>query len=315
MEKPRIVFMGTPDFAVATLDALHKNSFPVVGVITAPDKPAGRGRKLNQSAVKKYAQENGLPILQPHNLKDIDFLDQLKALRPDLQIVVAFRMLPKAVWEIPDMGTFNLHASLLPDYRGAAPINWAIINGEKQTGATTFFIDEKIDTGEILLQEKTKIGDGDTAGSLHDRLMDLGANLVVATVNKLMAQEIIPKKQDEEGPLKEAPKLHRETCEVDWNQSLNNIYNKIRGLSPYPAAWSTLHNGEEKLFLKIYLATKEELRHQEKVGAIISNKNELKVAVKNGYINLLEIQLPGKRRMTTKEVLNGLKLDKNAYMR
>ncbi|MCM4166560.1 Methionyl-tRNA formyltransferase [Arenibacter antarcticus] len=315
MKKPRIVFMGTPDFAVATLAALHKNDFSVVGVITAPDKPAGRGRKLNESAVKQFALANGLPVLQPTNLKDDDFLNHLKSLKPDLQIVVAFRMLPKAVWEIPNMGTFNLHASLLPDYRGAAPINWAIINGEKETGATTFFIDEKIDTGEILLQEKIQISEGDTAGSLHDRLMELGAKLVIETVNKLIAGEISPKKQQADSHLKVAHKLHRQTCEIDWGQSLDQINNKIRGLSPYPTAWSTLYNDEAELFVKIYASTKEVAAHPLKIGTVVATKSELKVAVAGGYINLMEIQLPGKRKMTTKEVLNGLKLKKNAFMR
>ncbi|MDX1365247.1 methionyl-tRNA formyltransferase [Arenibacter latericius] len=315
MEKPRIVFMGTPDFAVATLEALHKEGFPIVGVITAPDKPAGRGRKLNESAVKKYATANGLTLLQPTNLKDEEFLENLRALKPDLQIVVAFRMLPKLVWAIPNMGTFNLHASLLPNYRGAAPINWAIINGEQETGATTFFIDEKIDTGEILLQEKTSISEEDTAGSLHDRLMVLGAKLVIKTVEKLMAGEVSPEKQQDDGQLKLAHKLHKDTCKLAWDKPIDKVYNKIRGLSPYPTAWSTLYNGEDKLTMKIYTATKEEAEHKEEFGAISFTKNELKVAVMGGYINLLEIQLPGKRRMTTKEVLNGLKLDKNAHMR
>ncbi|WP_026812962.1 methionyl-tRNA formyltransferase [Arenibacter certesii] len=315
MEKPRIVFMGTPDFAVATLAALHKEGFPIVGVITAPDKPAGRGRKLNESAVKKYATAKGLTLLQPTNLKDEEFLDNLKSLKPDLQVVVAFRMLPKLVWAIPTMGTFNLHASLLPNYRGAAPINWSIINGEKETGATTFFIDEKIDTGEILLQDSTAISKEDTAGSLHDRLMVLGAKLVVKTVEKLMTGEVSPRKQKEDGQLKLAHKLHKDTCELAWDQPLNKVYDKIRGLSPYPTAWSTLYNGEDKLTMKIYSATKEEVKHEVEFGAISFTKNELKVAVMGGYINLLEIQLPGKRRMTTKEVLNGLKLEKNAFMR
>ncbi|WP_086478141.1 MULTISPECIES: methionyl-tRNA formyltransferase [Arenibacter] len=315
MEKPRIVFMGTPDFAVATLEALHKGGFPVVGVITAPDKPAGRGRKLNQSAVKQYALENGLNLLQPTNLKDEGFLESLKSLRPQLQIVVAFRMLPKLVWAIPPMGTFNLHASLLPDYRGAAPINWAIINGEKETGATTFFIDEKIDTGEILLRESTSISEDDTAGTLHDRLMILGAQLVIKTVEQLMAGEITPKKQSEDTELKEAPKIHRDTCEVNWDQPMEQVYNKIRGLSPYPTAWSTLYNGEDKSLVKIYKAAKEEATHQMEVGSLLASKNELKVAVKGGYMKLLEIQLPGKRRMTIREVLNGLKLEKSAYLR
>lgn len=312
--KPRIVFMGTPDFAVATLDTLIKNGYPVVGVITAPDRPAGRGRKLQGSAVKIYTKENGLPLLQPTNLKDPEFLRQLKNLEPDLQIVVAFRMLPKSVWELPRMGTFNLHASLLPDYRGAAPINWAIINGEIETGATTFFIDDKIDTGEILLQVKCPLSDTDTAGTLHDRLMQLGADLVLETVRGLEEGKIRPKKQEGNAQLKPAHKLHRETCELDWELPMVQINNKIRGLSPYPTAWTTLYNGEEEMFLKIYRTDMEKAPHNEKPGTVVADKNELKVAVRDGFIKLLEIQLPGKRRMETKEVLNGLKLKKNAYV-
>ncbi|HLT51117.1 MAG TPA: methionyl-tRNA formyltransferase, partial [Arenibacter sp.] len=297
--KPRIVFMGTPDFAVATLDALIKHGYPVVGVITAPDRPAGRGRKLQESAVKIYAKENGLLLLQPSNLKDGDFLDRLKGLEPDLQVVVAFRMLPKVVWELPNMGTFNLHASLLPDYRGAAPINWAIINGEKETGATTFFIDDKIDTGEILLQATCPISETDTAGTLHDRLMYLGADLVLKTVKQLETREIRSKKQQEDTHLKPAHKLDRETCKLDWELPARQVYNKIRGLSPFPTAWTILYNGGEEYFLKIYGASMEHLPHNEKIGTVIANKNELKVAVVDGYIKLLEIQLPGKRRMAT----------------
>ncbi|MBU2907588.1 MULTISPECIES: methionyl-tRNA formyltransferase [Arenibacter] len=314
MSKPRIVFMGTPDFAVAILDKLVKNDCNIVGVITAPDKPAGRGRKLHESAVKAYAMEHGLKIMQPTNLKDPNFITELQGLSPELQIVVAFRMLPKAVWNMPKLGTFNLHASLLPQYRGAAPINWAIINGEKETGVTTFFIDDKIDTGAILLQKKTSISEEDTAGSLHDKLMHLGADLVLETIHKLESKAIAPSKQQEDKPLKEAYKLHKETCEIDWNQDIATIYNFIRGLSPYPTAWTTMYNGEDELFLKIYSAKKDLEQHQLKVGTIAFTKNELKVAVKGGYINLLEIQLPGKRKMTTKEVLNGLKLAKNTYV-
>ena len=315
MSKPRIVFMGTPDFAVAILDKLVKENYSVVGVITAPDKPAGRGRKLQESAVKIYAKNNGLKLLQPTNLKDSDFLENLKSLDAQLQIVVAFRMLPKAVWDMPSMGTFNLHASLLPQYRGAAPINWAIMNGEQETGVTTFFIDDKIDTGEILLQRKTTISETDTAGSLHDKLMHLGADLVLETVDKIANKDIEPYKQPEGEPLKEAFKLHKETCEIDWTQSIDAIHNHIRGLSPYPTAWTTLYNGEDQLFLKIYAAEKEREDHDLKPGALLATKKELKVAVKGGYINLLEIQLPGKRKMFTKEVLNGLKLAENAYVR
>ncbi|ASO07247.1 methionyl-tRNA formyltransferase [Arenibacter algicola] len=314
MSKPRIVFMGTPDFAVAILDKLVKSDSNIVGVITAPDKPAGRGRKLHESAVKVYAMEHGLKIMQPTNLKDPNFIEELEGLHPELQIVVAFRMLPKAVWDMPKLGTFNLHASLLPQYRGAAPINWAIINGEQETGVTTFFIDDKIDTGAILIQKKTNISEEDTAGTLHDKLMHLGADLVLETINKLENKEIAPSKQQENRPLKEAHKIHKETCEIDWNQDITSIYNFIRGLSPFPTAWTTLHNGEDDLFLKIYSAKMDLEPRQLKVGTVAATKNELKVAVKGGYINLLEIQLPGKRKMTTKEVLNGLKLAENAYV-
>lgn len=315
MSKPRIVFMGTPDFAVAILDKLVKENYTIAGVITAPDKPAGRGRKLQESAVKIYAKNNGLKLLQPTNLKDSDFLENLKSLDAQLQIVVAFRMLPKVVWDMPSMGTFNLHASLLPQYRGAAPINWAIMNGEQETGVTTFFIDDKIDTGEILLQRRTGISENDTAGSLHDKLMHLGADLVLETVDKIANKEIEPYKQPEDQPLKEAFKLHKETCEIDWTQGIDAIHNHIRGLSPYPTAWTTLYNGEDLLFLKIYAAEKEKEEHQLKLGTILATKKELKVAVKGGYLNLLEIQLPGKRKMYTKEVINGLKLAENAYVR
>ncbi|MBC8768421.1 methionyl-tRNA formyltransferase [Arenibacter sp. BSSL-BM3] len=314
MNKSRIVFMGTPDFAVAILDKLVKSDCNIAGVITAPDKPAGRGRKLHESAVKAYAKEHHLNVLQPTNLKDPDFIKELEGLQPDLQIVVAFRMLPKVVWDMPRLGTFNLHASLLPQYRGAAPINWAIINGEKETGVTTFFIDDKIDTGEILLQKKTSISDTETAGSLHDKLMYLGADLVLETINKIERKEIVPYKQQEDAPLKEAHKLHKETCEIDWQQNISTIFNFIRGLSPYPTAWTTLYNGEEELFLKIYFTKMDLEPHQLKVGSVVATKKELKVAVMGGYINLLEIQLPGKRKMATKEVLNGLKLTENAYV-
>jgi len=315
MNKLRIVFMGTPDFAVAILDKLVKSDCHIVGVITASDKPAGRGRKLNESAVKIYAKEHQLNILQPTNLKDPKFIKELEGLKPDLHIVVAFRMLPKAVWAMPRLGTFNLHASLLPQYRGAAPINWAIINGERETGVTTFFIDDKIDTGEILLQNKTSISDDETAGTLHDKLMYLGADLVLETINKIESREIVPSKQQEDKPLKKAHKLHKETCEIDWQQNIATIYNFIRGLSPYPTAWTTLYYREEELFLKIYLAKMDLEPHQLKVGTVVATKKELKVAVAGGFINLLEIQLPGKRKMATIEVLNGLKLLQNAYVR
>lgn len=314
MDKLRIVFMGTPDFAVATLDTLFKNSYTIAGVVTAPDRPAGRGRKLNESAVKKYAVEKGLTILQPTNLKSDDFIASLSALKPNLIIVVAFRMLPKVVWSMPKYGTFNLHASLLPDYRGAAPINWAIINGETETGATTFFIDDKIDTGEIILQEKTSIANNTTAGELHDQLMVLGANLVLKTVQLIETDNVKTTTQKETEEIKAAFKIHKDTCKINWNLPIDNIHNHIRGLSPYPASWTTLYDEEKNMPLKIFMVSKELEQHDLKNGTIISTKTELKVAVTNGYINLLEIQLPGKRKMKVKEVLNGFSVSKNAYL-
>lgn len=315
MDRLRIVFMGTPDFAVAILDKLVKDGREVVGVITAPDKPAGRGRKLNESAVKKYAKERNLNILQPTNLKDQTFLKNLKALKADLQIVVAFRMLPKLVWSMPRLGTFNLHASLLPHYRGAAPINWAIMNGETMTGATTFFIDDKIDTGEIILQEELPISNEDTAGSLHDRLMVLGADLVLKTVQAIAGGTVRPKKQEGSEKLKSAYKIFKETCVIDWNKDIEDIHNHIRGLSPYPTAWTTLENGENHITVKVYGAVMIKENHQLSNGALVFDKKEIKVAVKEGFIQLLEIQLAGKRKMKTHEVLNGLKLEKNARLR
>ena len=300
----RIVFMGTPDFAVASLKQLQENNFNIVGVITAPDRPAGRGRKLNESAVKKYALEHNLKILQPTNLKNESFLQDLKSLNANLQIVVAFRMLPKAVWQLPEFGTFNLHASLLPEYRGAAPINWAIINGEKKTGVTTFFIDEKIDTGEIILQKKTTIGKSETAGELHDRLMLLGGELVVKTVKQIANGKVSTIKQPNKEE-KEAPKLYKDNCRIDWQASRKKIFNKIRGLSPYPAAWTTLQNGEQQIELKIYGAKKLKEKHNLKIGTLVVSKKEIKVAVKKGYILITEIQLSGKRKMKTQDLLNG----------
>ncbi|MGB5554574.1 MAG: methionyl-tRNA formyltransferase [Flavobacteriaceae bacterium] len=310
----RIVFMGTPDFAVATLDGLLKNGYLIVGVITAPDRPAGRGRKLQESAVKTYALEKGVTVLQPTNLKHPSFIESLQGLKANLQIVVAFRMLPKVVWSMPAYGTFNLHASLLPDYRGAAPINWAIINGETETGVTTFFIDDKIDTGEIIFQQKTPIDANEDAGHLHDRLMALGADLVLKTVEGIKNGKIVTKKQKDATIEKLAPKIEKETCKINWNDSIDSIYNHIRGLSPYPAAWTTLWNDNEEVFLKIYETEKEYAAHNLKQGSILLGKKELKVAVANGYINLLEIQFPGKRKMRTSELINGLNLSKKAYM-
>ncbi|WP_299551007.1 methionyl-tRNA formyltransferase [Seonamhaeicola sp.] len=314
MRDLRIVFMGTPDFAVATLKALVDNRYDIVGVITAPDKPAGRGRKLNESAVKKYAKANNLNILQPTNLKSESFLEELKALKANLQIVVAFRMLPKVVWQMPEYGTFNLHASLLPNYRGAAPINWALINGETKTGVSTFFIDEKIDTGEMILQEEIAIEPEENAGSLHDKLMHIGSRLVQRTVSLIEHGDVKTTPQVDTKDIKTAYKLNRDNCKINWNDSIDNIYNLIRGLSPYPAAWCTLINGADTLDIKIYTVEKEIDTHSRETGAVISTKNELKVAVSNGYIIIKDIKLPGKRTMDVSALLNGYSFEVNAKM-
>ncbi|SDQ80843.1 methionyl-tRNA formyltransferase [Flagellimonas zhangzhouensis] len=311
----RIVFMGTPDFAVGTLDQLLKADFNVVGVITAPDRPAGRGRKVQESAVKQFSVAHNLKVLQPTNLKDEDFLEELKSLEANLQVVVAFRMLPKAVWQMPTYGTFNLHASLLPQYRGAAPINWAIINGETETGVTTFFIDEKIDTGNIILQKTEKILPEDNVGSLHDKLMAIGGELVVETCQQIEAGTVIRKVQQESSELKAAPKIHKETCKIDWNTSLEQIQNHIRGLSPYPGAWTTMINGDKEEQIKIFSTEIELTEHNYNIGTLVLEKKSLKVAVKNGFIILLELQLPGKRRMKVGDILNGLNLENEAHLR
>ena len=314
MRDLRIVFMGTPEFAVASLEKIVDSGYKVVGVITAPDKPAGRGRKLSQSAVKKFALEKELNLLQPTNLKDTGFLEDLRNLKANLFVVVAFRMLPRAVWEMPLYGTFNLHASLLPQYRGAAPINWVVINGEKETGATTFFINERIDTGEMILQEKTDIDETETAGELHDRLMVVGAGLVVRTIELIAAEQVKTEVQLESDELKPAPKIHKETCKIDWHQDPGVINNHIRGLSPYPGAWTTLHNGQDISGIKIFRAGFEPGEHKMEPGQLCATKKELKVAVKGGFISLLEVQLSGKRRMGITEVLNGLKIAKDAHL-
>ncbi|WP_431135356.1 methionyl-tRNA formyltransferase [Psychroserpens mesophilus] len=313
-ERLRIVFMGTPDFAVATLKTLVEAKYNIVGVITAPDKPAGRGRKLNESAVKTYAQSEGLPIIQPTNLKATSFLEELRALNANLQIIVAFRMLPEVVWSMPKYGTFNLHASLLPDYRGAAPIHWVIINGETKTGVTTFFIDEKIDTGAMILQAEIPIETNETVGTLHDKLMTIGSELVLKTVELIekgaVKTTIQPKTED----LKTAYKLHKDNCKIDWNLPIDAVYNKIRGLNPFPGAWCNLKNGNETLPVKIFKVDKTVEKHDLDIGALISDKNELKVAVTDGFINIKEIQLPGKRKMDVKSLLNGYHFEENAKL-
>jgi methionyl-tRNA formyltransferase len=314
MRDLRIIFMGTPDFAVAKLKTLIENNYNIVGVITAPDKPAGRGRKLNESAVKQYAHSQNLTVLQPTNLKNEQFLEELKALKANLQIVVAFRMLPKVVWQMPEYGTFNLHASLLPNYRGAAPINWAIINGETKTGVSTFFIDDKIDTGDMIDQVEVTIEPDENAGSLHDKLMHTGSKLVLTTVNSIKTNtaETVPQKYASD--IKTAYKLNKENCKIDWNKSLDDIYNHIRGLSPYPAAWCTLVNGKDQLDIKIYRADKEYMNHNLTIGSVISTKKALKIAVASGFIVLQEIKLPGKRAMDIKSLLNGYTFEINAKM-
>ena len=313
MKDLRIVFMGTPDFAVTILRHLVEHNYNIVGVITAADKPAGRGRQLNESAVKKYAVSQNLTVLQPTNLKSESFLEDLKLLNADLQVVVAFRMLPKAVWQMPKLGTFNLHASLLPEYRGAAPIHWAIINGEEKTGVTTFFIDEKIDTGEIILQSSINIKDDETVGSLHDRLMYLGANLVSETVDKIEEGEIKTKKQPDLEE-KQAPKLFAENTQIDWSQPLSIIYNKIRGLNPFPAAWTIIQNNEEQLKAKIYEVEKVKEDHNYKIGKLITSKSELKVAVTDGFIIIDQIKIAGKKKLDSKSLLNGFQFSENAKM-
>jgi methionyl-tRNA formyltransferase len=313
MKDIRIVFMGTPDFAVTILKHLVDNNYNVVGVITAADKPAGRGRKLNESSVKKYALTQNLKILQPTNLKNEAFLNDLKNLNANLQIVVAFRMLPKVVWQMPEYGTFNLHASLLPDYRGAAPIHWAIINGETKTGVSTFFIDDKIDTGEIILQEEIPVLNDETVGTLHDKLMFLGASLVAKTVT-LIAEDNIKTKKQPELEEKSAPKLHSENTRIDWSLSLDTIYNKIRGLNPFPSAWTILLNNEEEISAKIYEVEKVEESHNLEAGSIITSKKEMKVAVANGFINIKGIKLAGKKKMDAVSLLNGFTFEDNSKM-
>ncbi|MDR0799167.1 MAG: methionyl-tRNA formyltransferase [Dysgonamonadaceae bacterium] len=314
MSDLRIVFMGTPDFAVESLSALIEGSYNVVGVITMPDKPAGRGYKIQYSPVKQYALEHNLPLLQPDKLKDPEFLEQLRAWRADLQIVVAFRMLPEVVWNMPRLGTFNLHASLLPQYRGAAPINWAIINGETETGVTTFLLTHAIDTGQILHQERIPLSETDDAGTIHDRLMRLGSRLVMQTVDDLSNGTVKPVPQEqfvrEENDLKPAPKIFKETCRIDWNQPAKVVFDFIRGLSPYPAAWTELTTSQgEILSLKVFASEKIEQEHALSPGTLVSDgKTHLDVSVKDGFIRLTSICPAGKKRMTAEEFLRGYKV-------
>jgi methionyl-tRNA formyltransferase len=300
--------MGTPEFAVGILDRLQISSFNIVGVVTASDKPAGRGKQLKSSAVKTYALQHDLEVLQPTNLKSKDFQDDLKRLKPNLIIVVAFRMLPKAVWNFPDYGTFNLHASLLPQYRGAAPINWAIINGEIKTGVTTFFIDEEIDTGKIIYSRSISIAEKDNVETLHDKLITLGASIVMETVEAIEDAKIDSQPQTNTSELKSAPKLTKENTKINWIQSGNAIVDFIRGLSPFPVAWTEFTMEGEIKKIKVYKASYEISDHQMEIGSTHLN-SEIKtidVAVKNGYIHLEELQFPGKKKMKVKDLLNGM---------
>ncbi|MEQ9466432.1 MAG: methionyl-tRNA formyltransferase [Ekhidna sp.] len=298
----RIVFLGTPDFAAASLRKLVENQVHVVAVVTAPDKPQGRGKKLGMSAVKEYALEASLPVLQPTNLKSPEFLEELKSYHADLQIVVAFRMLPVAVWDMPELGTFNLHASLLPQYRGAAPINWAIINGEKETGLTTFFLKHEIDTGEIIFQEKEPIRPDDNVGSLYQRLMEKGADLVLKTVRAIAAGDYPHIAQETDMDLKSAPKIFKEDCKIDWDKPMKEVRNFVRGLSPYPAAWTELEGKTVKVF-QVEKSTDDISRQP---GMFESDgKTYLKVKTQDGTLDILDLQIEGKKRMSVEDFLRG----------
>ena len=302
--------MGTPEFAVASLDILVQNNYEIVAVVTVPDKPAGRGQQLQQSAVKKYALEKGLTILQPEKLKDEAFINELKELKADLQIVVAFRMLPEVVWNMPPLGTYNLHGSLLPKYRGAAPINWAVINGETESGVTSFKLKHEIDTGNMLFQEKVPITKITTAGELHDTLMKLGAEVILKTVKAIESGNYELKPQDDSQSI-HAPKLFKETCKINWSNPAEKIYNLIRGLSPYPAAFTEfVDKNNQTLGVKIFISEIEEIQHTQHIGDVSSDgKTFLKVACSNGFIHIKELQMSGKKRMLVEEFLRGFKIE------
>ncbi len=305
MNQLRIIFMGTPEFAVPSLEILLENKFNVVAVITAADKPQGRGQKLTPSPVKECAMKYSVPVLQPTNLKAPEFIEELKSYQANLQVVVAFRMLPEVVWSMPSLGTFNLHASLLPQYRGAAPINWAIINGEKETGVTTFFLKHEIDTGSIIFQEREPIFEQDDAGTLYERLMEKGGQLVLKTVKSIEADDFPSLPQPETQEAKHAPKIFKETCEINWDQSNEKLRNFVRGLSPYPAAWTTL-NGKT---YKIYRISPAEYKKESRPGEIATdNKSYLYVRTADGWISVDELQPEGKKKMSIQEFLRGNKI-------
>jgi methionyl-tRNA formyltransferase len=311
--KPAIVFMGTPEFAVESLKAVIGAGYPVKAVVTSPDKPSGRGLQLHASPVKEYALENHLTVLQPFKLKDESFIHTLQSLHADIQVVVAFRMLPFEIWSMPPLGTFNLHASLLPQYRGAAPINWAVMNGEEKTGVTTFYINHEIDQGSVIFTEETRIEPDETAGDLHDRLMVLGARLVMKTIRAIENGTADKREQHlitVEGPLKSAPKIHRNNCKIKWDSNIHTVYNFIRGLSPYPGAWSEIVSAKgETLIAKIYYATAVRCSHEKNYGTVETDgKTYLSVAARDGFVHIERIQLQGKNQMGVAEFLRGFPL-------
>lgn len=320
-EKLRIVFFGTPEFAVASLDMLVKSGYDVVGIVTVPDKPAGRGLELKMSAVKEYAHSRNLHVIQPEKLKSEEFLAQMKELNPNLGIVVAFRKLPREVWSMPALGTFNLHASLLPHYRGAAPINWAIINGEKESGVTTFFLDDEIDTGKIIFRAKENISENDTAGTLYERLMKDGADLVFKTVRAIESGTYTPEDQASllkpNEKIKLAPKIFKDDCRIHWKKRAEDVYDFIRGLSPYPTAWTEIKKENEVLSLKIFKCSKEIIPHESEAGTIIEEMSPagggrgrtVKIAVRDGFIHLQDIQLAGRKKMNVEEFLRGFSFE------
>ncbi|MBD3903083.1 methionyl-tRNA formyltransferase [Chryseobacterium sp. Ch-15] len=307
MKSLKVVFLGTPEFAKTALEAIHQSHHEVVGVVTVADKASGRGQKINQSPVKVFAAENNIPVFQPEKLRNPEFLEELKKLDADVFIVVAFRMMPKILFEMPRMGTFNLHASLLPDYRGAAPINYAVINGEEKTGATTFFINEKIDEGNILLQEEIPVLENENAGSLHDRLMEMGSKLVVKTLDGLAENSIIEKPQPEVEHPKNAYKIFKEDTRIDWTKTSKEVHQFVLGMSPYPAAFTTLKVGEDEKGLKIYDGKFEVSDHGKPVETLEISKNDFKIYTKDGIYYPLELQLEGKKRMNIKDFLNGFR--------
>lgn len=307
MKSLKVVFLGTPEFAKTALEAIHQSHHEVVGVVTVADKASGRGQKINQSPVKVFTSENNIPVFQPEKLRNPEFLEELRKLDADVFVVVAFRMMPKVLFEMPKMGTFNLHASLLPDYRGAAPINYAVINGEEKTGATTFFINEKIDEGNILLQEEIAVLENENAGSLHDRLMEMGSKLVVKTLDGLAENSIIEKPQPEVEHPKNAFKIFKEDTRIDWTKNSKEVHQFILGMSPYPAAFTTLKIGEEEKGLKIYNGKFEVSEHGKPVGSLEISKNDFRIYTKDGMYFPLELQLEGKKRMNVKDFLNGFR--------